>query len=111
MLTVSRLMRTFDDAWLVCGYQRGSITSPAEGERVGRFTTVYGVGPAGRTVEVSVLPQSDVWYYQGSARIDEDGEWDLACWIGNDETPPGLRFTISAKCDNGQRAVRHVRSR
>ncbi len=84
------------------------ITSPSEGAQAGRFTTVSGVGLPGRTVEVRVLPEGDIWYYQGAVEVDQNGEWSLLCCIGDAATPSGLRFTIEAQSDDGQVVLRHV---
>jgi len=87
-----------------------AITTPSEGDRVGRFTTVYGTASptdAGKTVRVSVLPEGDIWYDQGSAKVAANGKWQVDCHIGSATTPSGYKFTIKADMD-GDVAQIHV---
>ncbi len=86
-----------------------AITSPGEGESVGGFINVRGVGTPGTRVILDVLPAGDIWYRQdGEAVVGEDRSWVLGCVIGNAATPSRLRFTIRATASNGEVVNRHV---
>jgi hypothetical protein len=76
------------------------ISSPEENDRATLETTVSGKASGGASVQISVMPEGDIWYDRPPIALGSTGDWSTPIRIGNDKTPAGRRFKIRVRLLN-----------
>jgi hypothetical protein len=73
------------------------ILSPRDGAEAAAKTEVFGKASGGVAVQVSVMPEGDIWYDGAPFAFGENGDWSTPVRIGNDKTAADKRFRIRVR--------------
>jgi hypothetical protein len=81
------------------------ILSPGEGDGVALQTEVSGTAGGGEKVQISVMPEGDIWYDSAPFAPGAGGAWSTPVRVGNDKTVTGKQFKIRARLLNADGTV------
>jgi hypothetical protein len=81
------------------------ITTPRDGASVDRITLVRGTikgAKQGWKLLLFVTPDNDREYPQGKAMIERSGSWTRRCYFGDQDTPSGYNFILTAVLEDAE---------